>query len=165
MLEYDLPEDWDLLTHDERLNWHANRVEKEEPVFTMLEDVGVMTCFEPEEVRVRLAIVQAERRRVESALLVAEDQEFQGLWESLKLLVAEAREDIAERARILNLQFRRKGFRATAEEAEKLAMLRTSVDGLLTDAEEVEGEIIRVCDGYGVDPSPYLIVDAVRDNK
>lgn len=165
MLEYDLPEDWEFMPHVERLEWHVDRVEKEEPVFTMLAEIGIMTCFEPDEIRLRLALVQAQRRRVESALVMAEDQEFQGFWDSLRMILKDVQEDIAERARMLSLQMRRKGFTATCGETAKLLALRICVDEKLDEAETIEGEIIRLCDKHGADPSPYLLVDNVRDSK
>jgi len=165
MIEYDLPEDWELMSQLERLDWHSDRVMKEEPVYTTLEETGVLTCFEADEIRVRLAVVQAERRMVEAALSLALDQEFQGLWETLQAMIDEVRENIATRAKILNLQFKRKTFKATVEETDKLAALRTSVDNQLDAAEEIEGEIIRVCDRHKVNPISFLLVDEVREAK
>lgn len=164
-MEYDLPEDWDLMTIDERIEWHAQRVEKEEPIFQMLEDDGVFSCFEPEELRIELAMVRAEKRRVEAALILAQDEEFQGLWQALGLSIQEANLCTAERARILNLQMRRKNFASYPEEEEQLAALKVQWGQHLDEAEEMEGEIIKLCDKYGVDPSPYLVVDDVRENR
>ena len=163
MLLYNLPPDWEVMTIDERIEWHSQRVTKEEPVFDMLEISGVMTCFDPEEIRVRLAVVRGEIRRVESALVLARDEEFQTLWSTLQAMVIVAKQSVAERVKLLNLQCRRVNFKSYPSEDAKLASLKTDAITKLNEAEQVEGDIIRICDRYGADAAPYLIVDPVRD--
>jgi hypothetical protein len=162
-VEYDFPPEWGVMTHEERVEWHSARVDKETPVFEMLEEHGIMSCFEPDEIKVRLMRVRSLKKQVASALLVAENADFRGIWAALNAKVELAKQCIAERGRILNLQYRRPGFQALPAEIERLAFLKEEANRFLDEGEEIEGKIIDICDKFGTNPGPFMIVDPVRD--
>lgn len=162
MLLYNLPRNWTDWTHTEKLEWHAERVDAEEPVFEELARAGVMSCFEPHEIRARLSRLQGFRKLVESALELATNEEFVGLNSALQEAAKTALENKRERVKILTVQSRRVRMNKTPDEVERLAYLRTSQEHWMQESIRLESELIRLCDKLGVSPDPYLVVEFLR---
>lgn len=162
--EWDLPKNWEDWSTTQKLNWHQNRVQYEEPVFNMFRKVGLISLFTREEIAERLHFTRAYRKRVEAALLVATSPEFKQIWEECKLLCIEAQKFQKERANLQKLQFRRTTFKLTDNEEDQMTRLKIQACRKYDEAEVLEGKIMDFCEAHGADPVAYLIVDDLRGN-
>lgn len=161
---YDLPEGFDKWSIEKRIEWHTTRVEREVPVFEMLEQMEIMTCFDVSEIKARLFRVRWWRERVESALKMSECGEFQQLHAELTQAAHEAGELMKKRARILALQFRRKSITEYDGEGRELENLKQMQEETLLRVECVEEELVQCCQRHGVSPEPYLVAERLRSS-
>lgn len=159
---YDLPDKWEEHSLSDRLDWHRNRVEQEEPIFNMLQKQGILSTFTSDEIKERLEYTRKLKKRVEAAILVAEIPEFQAAWHNINRLCVQGQEINSQRAAIQKLQFRRSNFKLTKSEETKMAELKHQANSTFDEAEQWEGTLMDLCEKYGADPTAYLIVDDIR---
>jgi hypothetical protein len=155
-MDYQLPEDWDSWTAEDRVAWHARRVAREEPVYEFLVEEGLWTYLEDEAIEEQLLTLREECKQVEAVLDLCQDREFQQLLRALDNVIGVGRESRRAQIRILNIQWRRAGFKAEENEEETLGGLRRQTYDMLEQAEKIEVGIVRACSKHRVDWAPFM---------
>jgi hypothetical protein len=155
-MDYSLPEGFNRLSTEDRIEWHAKRVAVEEPAYRYLEIIGLWNCKEPAEVQCQLADFREEKQEIEALLILYEDVEFQVLKTELDDVMSQGYQVMHQRSRILACQFRRMTFASQGTEKRRLNHLKQQTYEILVQAEEVEKRLTQVCRRHRVDSCCFV---------
>jgi hypothetical protein len=155
-MDYQLPTDWHEWTADQRIDWHGQRVAREEPAYEFLEQEGLLSYLDQTVVEDRLEKIREEKHKVEDVLELCECRDFQRLLCSLEFVMIRACKYQRNRAHLLSLQFKRMKFKQYEEEKEQLTDLRHQTEFMLEQAGKFEFQIIELCAEHSVDANPFL---------
>lgn len=155
----DLPEGFRTWTTETRLAWHEDRIEREAPVFEMLERAEIFTCFDVCEIKARLHRVRFWSREIVNAIEMQTSPEFLDIKKRLDEAVAGVESIAKKRCRIMIDVFK-KGVEGYAEE---MARLKTGQEVIMEKVESREMEMLDICLNYHVHHEPYLVYDRLRE--
>ena len=156
---YDTPKGFAQWSVEARMEWHEIRINREAPVFEMLEKTQLYTCFGVAEIKARLFRVQWWLKTVANAIEMQDSSEYKETKFNLDHAVVKAREIGKRRSMIMLQAFKAevKGYR------EQMASLKETQTVLMETVSCLESELLRICMSYEVPPEPYMVYDQLKE--
>lgn len=154
-----LPEGFGTWSTEDRLAWHEKRIEKETPVFAMLEQAEIFTCFNIAEIKARLHRVRWWSQAVLDAIRMQTSPEFEEIKRALDEAVVGVKSIAKKRCDIM-IQVFCTDVGGYQEEVDELKARQETV---MEKVELQEQELVELCATYRVPPEPYLVYDKLKE--